>query len=481
MTDPKATPILRKRPSSLKNNECQWRVVLKQDELGVWKYRKSLNPNTSEHNHEIAYSMTDDIWPQEVINKIIQLSRQKKSTDDEIREIIKLQFPDITWNDRRFLNYLMEERKRTKQKEITERVQKLISASTKLCSVVAANEDWASCVETDLAKMLDNYRQRTRVSNQSLDSMVDLQLDLIHSEIDKMRKNPSLDPLLPNSTKKRKMFGGIHHVDGVQIMSIPSCTLYIRSQPLRSLSEPSSQNRRALADLITPSSQQQQLNSSFGTVFNLTSPISSPSSTSSIQQRIDYGYNRNDMLQSPPIPDSSGNIVMSSNYYPMHPSSFSPYQQQQPQQHSNPNYSTSGSGGGSGGGGGGNNGGGSGNPGGNQDVGFNFEPATTYSQLTTPSSAPILIHRHSNNERMSFSNNQMGYYTSSPIGRENSSSSNSNSIQQRMMMQQEYEQQRHLLDSGGNVHLPTIRTSANTLMVQQHQHHHMNSTQQNWS
>ncbi|KAG2231029.1 hypothetical protein INT48_006360 [Thamnidium elegans] len=226
------TPLLRKR--SLKN-DCKWRIVLNSDEYGQWVFRKSLNPTGSEHNHAIN-SMVD-VWPQQVLDKISLLSRQNQTTE-EIRDCIKLEFPDITWNDRRFHNFVSLERKKIKQKSITERVQNLIMASTKLCSVVAANEDWASCVENDLTKMLDNYRQITRLSNQSLNSMVDLELDMIHSEIDKRNRSINKDQLLDSKKQKTSH----NNLDAVQIMSIPSCTLFIRSQPLRSLSEPS-QNR----------------------------------------------------------------------------------------------------------------------------------------------------------------------------------------------------------------------------------------------
>ncbi|CAO3627107.1 unnamed protein product [Mucor hiemalis] len=476
----------RKRPPP---PDCPWKVVLIRDESNAWKFRKSSSsPNTSEHNHELT--MEED-WPQEVIHKIIQLARQKGQQQelDEIREIIKLQFPQITWNDRRFLNYFMDERKRQRQKETTERVQKLILSSTKLCSVVAANEDWASCVESDLIKMLNTYKQRTRVSNQSLDTMVDLQMDMIHSEIDTKstgtgggRKNMPV-----HNNKKRKSTSNIHQQQqqqqqpvGVQIMSIPSCTLFIRSQPLRSLSEPSSSSnstRRTLNDIVSSTAtaipNQQQLNASFGvnSVFNLTSPILSPSSTSSIQQRIDYGnsFRNNDMLQSPPIPDS--NMVISPNYntsssntYNHSMYSFSPYQQQQ-QQSSSTTTTHSGYNGGS-----------------NND--FSFEPSSTaYGQLTTtPSPAPIVIHGRHGTSSSGGSGGNMYY-----MGRDSSSTNSNSSIQQRIMLQQqEYEQHtRHFMDpSHHNVHLPTIRSSNMNPHDALVQHHHMNSNppqQQNWS
>lgn len=364
------TSPLRKRPSSLKNasapssaQKCKWRVVLTENELtNEWTFRKSLNPQASEHNH-LLNDNEPSIWPQEVYDRIIQLARQKNMQTDEIRDTIKLQFPDITWNDRRFSNCLMEERKRMRQKGVTDQVQRLVMASTRLCSVVAANEDWASCVEGELVKMLENYKHLSRIPNQQIvDSMVDLQLDMIHSEIDKNRKPTSKqqyqeDDLFSKKRRTSAIAAAALRNEGIQVMSVPSCTLYIRSQPLRSLSEPSSQNRRAFTDLIAASpasaipqqhhhQQQQQTHHHhqqphhhhhhhhqqqqqhhphhhhqipFGvsSVFTMTSPVSSPSSTSSLQQRVDYNSYRNsgnnDMLQSPPIPDST-NMIMSSGY-----------------------------------------------------------------------------------------------------------------------------------------------------------------------
>ncbi|CEP16078.1 hypothetical protein [Parasitella parasitica] len=546
------TPPLRKRPSSLKNAatvsplECKWRIVLSENEMtNEWTFRKSLNPQASEHSH-----MLDDnepsIWPQEVYERIIQLARQKSMQIEEIRDSIKLQFPDITWNDRRFLNHLMEERKRMSQKSVTDKVQRLVMASTRLCSVVAANEDWASCVEGELVKMLENYKHLLRIpSQQMVDSNVDLQLDMIHSEIDKNKR-----PTAKQQHQDDDMFGKKRRAnpvaaaaalrnEGVQVMSVPSCTLYIRSQPLRSLSEPSSQSRRAFNDLIAASSvsaipqqhqhqhqlqqqhhhQQQQQQQphhhhhhhqqhqhpnipfAVNSVFPLTSPVSSSSSTSSLQQRVDYNAyrnnNSNDMLQSPPIPEST-NMMMPSNYnggndaYAPHP----------PAPSSNYNGPVSAATG---------------------DINFNFDPNTmsnttpSYPQHVPASPAPIMIHRphqhphqhqqqqpqqhqqqQPNAERMAGYPSSMGYYsnTSSSIGRDSPPSTTS--IQQRIMLQQEYEHQRQLqqMESSSaavaaaavaNVHLPLIRSNSplSTNMVQ-HQQQHPGSNlnpnhSQNWS
>ncbi|GAN05544.1 hypothetical protein MAM1_0094c05015 [Mucor ambiguus] len=529
------TPPLRKRPSSLKNaaaQECKWRVVLTENELtNEWTFRKSLSPQALEHSHLLSDN-EPSIWPQEVYNRIVQLARQKNMQTDEIRDTIKLQFPDITWNDRRFSNCLVQERKRMRQKGVTDKVQRLVMASTRLCSVVAANEDWASCVEGELFKMLENYKHLSRIPNQQMvDSMVDLQLDMIHSEIDKTRR-PSAKQQHQDSDmsgkKRRASAAAALCNEGIQVMSVPSCTLYIRSQPLRSLSEPSSQNRRAFTDLIAASSgsaipqqhyqqqhhrhlqqqqqhqhqqqqhrqqhrhhhsqqqqhhphHHQQLPFGVSTVFTMTSPVSSPSSTSSLQQRVDYNSYRNsgnnDMLQSPPMPDST-NMIMSSGYnagsdaYTPHPSTPS----------SNYNGSAAAAAVAAATG----------------DINFNFDPTAmtnttpSYPQHVPASPAPLVVHRQQQQqqqqpttERMAGYPTSMGYYSNSSSSMVREASPSTTSIQQRIMLQQEYEQhQRHLqqMESSSaaavaaaavaNVHLPLIRSNSplNATIVQ-HQHH----------
>ncbi|KAL9541735.1 hypothetical protein MBANPS3_008956 [Mucor bainieri] len=571
------TPPLRKRPSSLKNpaiaaassaaQECKWRVVLTENELtSEWTFRKSLNPHAVEHSHPLSDN-EPSIWPQHVYDRIVQLARQKHLQTDEMRETLKLQFPDITWSDRRFLNCVVEERKRMRQKGVTDKVQRLVMASTRLCSVVAANEDWASCVEGELVKMLENYKHLSRIPSQHMvDSMVDLQLDMIHSEIDKNRrptaKQHQEDDMF---SKKRRTSAAAAAAalrsEGIQVMSVPSCTLFIRSQPLRSLSEPSSQNRRPFTDLAaatttttTASSgsaisqqhhqhqyhhqqQQQQyphhhhhhhppqqrhyhhhphhphqpLPFGVSSVFTMTSPVSSPSSTSSLQQRVDYNNTyrssaSNDMLQSPPIPDSA-NMIMSSGYnggndaYTAHP----------PTPSSNYNGSAAAAA--------------AAVAAATGEINFNFDPnamtSTTpayHPQHVPASPAPLVVHRQhqqqqqqSTTERMAGYPSSMGYYSnaSSSMAREASPSannSNTTSIQQRIMLQQEYEQhQRHLqqMESSSaaaavaaaavaNVHLPLIRSNSplsNATVVQQQQQqqqgHHPGSNlnpnhPQNW-
>lgn len=271
--NPKPSPQ-RKRPS--KRCDCRWRVVLSENEHEQWVFRKSMNPTASEHNHEM---MSPDemvrAWPNEVNDLIIQLARQRLQTH-EIRETVKQRFPDITWNERRFYNRLTEERKRIKQRGVLDRSQRLMLLSARLCAVVASNEEWANVVESEMTRLLDNYCQLSRVPAEAIGSLVDLRTDLIQTyNPDKSNRqqqvqlqqqgvndvaSSSSDRPSTSSTdmmaaeeaspsKKRKSAPAaataiIRTIDvpkGTQPVHVPSFTMFVRSQPMRSSSEASSQ------------------------------------------------------------------------------------------------------------------------------------------------------------------------------------------------------------------------------------------------
>lgn len=224
-------------------------MAVYENEDGIWTFRAP----SCEHNHNLT-PLEGDPWHPDVKEEIFQLATRQKMQAHEIRDTIKLQFPEITWSNRRFYNCLKEEKKNANLQNITDRVQRLILASTRLCSVVAANEDWSSCVENDLSKLLDSYKHQTRLSNQNLNTMVDLPIDKIYSEIEKPKaKKPEEQQHQLNlaTSKKRKLVETLKVGDpDSHVVAVPNCTLYIRSQPLRSLSESSSQSRRAFTELV---------------------------------------------------------------------------------------------------------------------------------------------------------------------------------------------------------------------------------------
>ncbi|KAL7315803.1 hypothetical protein PS15m_004977 [Mucor circinelloides] len=354
--NPKPSPQ-RKRPS--KRCDCRWRVVLSENEHEEWEFRKSMNPNASEHNHDMmSPEEMVKAWPAEVNDMIIQLARQRLQTH-EIREAVKQQFPDISWNERRFYNRLTEERKRIRQRGVVERSQRILLLSAQLCSVVANNEEWAFAVDTELQRMFENFCQLARLTPENINALVDLQADMIQMDTDRLVSNTHRlsivsdadEDLMGSPAKKRRSFatksdtivahntkagGTIETQKGIQMVHVPSYTIQIRS--LNRSSSESSTSRRVYteAPYLEGSSQlQQQQQQAFGSsssFFSLASPTSSSSSSSSMpfqQQRHPY----NQRVTSPQQSINSPNeFMMSQSYQTPQPQSQQQQQQQQQQQ-----------------------------------------------------------------------------------------------------------------------------------------------------
>ncbi|KAI9261101.1 hypothetical protein BY458DRAFT_588207 [Sporodiniella umbellata] len=142
-------------------------------------------------------------WPQKFQDRIDQLVDQNQS---EISKTIQSEFPESLCDDRQLTDYL---NKRRQQKETVERARKLITTSTRLCSLAAANEDWTTRVESDLDKMLKKYSKVLKIPNELLDFMVDIQLEK------------------KNAHEQKSM-----EVDESR-MAVPGCTLFVRSQHQR--------------------------------------------------------------------------------------------------------------------------------------------------------------------------------------------------------------------------------------------------------
>ncbi|KAI8377017.1 hypothetical protein BD560DRAFT_445526 [Blakeslea trispora] len=392
------------------------------------------------------------LLPQQIQYRIDQLLAENPSRAD-IQDIIQLEFPDYKGD-------------LPISAKIAGRIQKLIMASTRLCSVVAANEDWASCVENDLLRMVENYRQSFKLPQQALDELVDLNPMAIYSNIDHTttqkasavtRRSAGKNEALPLkhrqkslSRKRKTTMLPSEHLS----VAIPDCTMYVRSQPLRSLSEPSSQqsSRRAFQDLMAAIPQPTNPNSptaqappppnvmttgAFGHVFNLASPIS-PSSSSSIHQRLDFsGYKHHEsMLQSPPIPDS----MMMGHPHPSHYSAARTFSLPQQNTHytsdmtnststNSPSSTTLSNG-----------------PSVNE-VPFTFDTNPNYQpMMVVPSRPPQQVaSNHSHYD-------QSMYYSQTNLQQQQQQ-------QQRMMVQQQDYEQRQLLEqqTHSHVHLPMIR------------------------
>ncbi|KAI9247378.1 hypothetical protein EDC94DRAFT_626005 [Helicostylum pulchrum] len=371
--NPKPSPQ-RKRPS--KRCDCRWRVVLSENEHEEWEFRKSMNPNASEHNHDMmSPEEMVKAWPAEVNEMIIQLARQRLQTH-EIREAVKQQFPDISWNERRFYNRLTEERKRIRQRGVVERSQRLLMLSARLCSVIASNEEWALCVESDLQRMFENFCQLARLTPENISTLVDLQADMIQMDTDRLISNthrlsighcPDLedDYSMASPAKKRRSFArSVNQIDtsvipksgaggtggtmndsatqkGIQMVYVPSYTIQVRSLLNRSCSESSNSSGRRVFNDTTPfletqqqnniqqQQQQQQPFASSSSFFSLASPTSSSSSSSSMPvHRHQIAHAQQTRVTSPQQSINSPSEFMMSQSY------------QTPQPHNEePNYS----------------------------------------------------------------------------------------------------------------------------------------------
>lgn len=278
-----------------------------------------MNPNASEHNHDMmSPEEMVKAWPAEVNEMIIQLARQRLQTH-EIREAVKQQFPDISWNERRFYNRLTEERKRIRQRGVVERSQRLLLLSARLCSVVASHEEWAFAVESDLQRMFENFCQLARLTPENIHTLVDLQAGMIQMDTDRLVSNTHRlsisgvhsDPdeeIMASPAKKRRSFatrngndmtvvhknGGTgvpENQKGIQMVHVPSYTIQVRSSINRSCSESSTASMRRVYTespfLDNQQQQQQQIQQqqAFGSsssFFSLASPTSSASSSSSM-------------------------------------------------------------------------------------------------------------------------------------------------------------------------------------------------------
>lgn len=410
--NPKPSPQ-RKRPS--KRCDCRWRVVLSENEHEEWEFRKSMNPNASEHNHDMmSPEEMVKAWPTEVNEMIIQLARQRLQTH-EIREAVKQHFPDISWNERRFYNRLTEERKRIRQRGVVERSQRLLMLSARLCSVIASNEEWSTCVESDLQHMFENFCQLARLTPENINTLVDLQPDMIQMDTDRLISNTHRlsivgneleDELVGSPAKKRRSFARNSHSSnssinndvksssgdhgtmnaavaqkGIQMVYVPSYTIQVRSSLNRSFSE-SSTNSAATTTmgrnfLDGNQQQQQQQQASF---FSLASPTSSSSSSSSMpfQQRHPMApppqqQQQRGMTSPQQSMNSPNEFMMSQSYQTPQP--------QQQQQQNEDNYTNSNS-----------------NNNNNYNIQSSFSPYTIpTSAFTTPPELPFTFDGNNNN------------------------------------------------------------------------------------
>ncbi|KAI7855141.1 hypothetical protein BDC45DRAFT_110006 [Circinella umbellata] len=348
----------RKRPS--KRCDCRWRVVLSETGPNRWEFRRSLNPNAAEHNHEMM--SPDEMvqnWPNEVNEFIIGLARQRMQTH-EIRDMVKQQFPSIAWNERRFYNRLTEERKRIRQRDVMDRSQRLLTVSARVCSLVAANEHWSTCVESEFIRLLNHYCSLARtdgkglvnfntevmkvlenndigdgdatgsISSSSLSDetsqaceMEDTNDDSNQEQIQpKLKRQKSLPSILSTSSPQQQKQVILQQIlqsqqqvpDNVlpkeaQIVHVPEYTLFVRLQSQRGSSGVSSSIQRSgrLNNASALTTEQLDVNS-LSTTFPLASPEGSSSSSSTSTTLLQHHQYAFQQQRSPTSPQQSQSI-----------------------------------------------------------------------------------------------------------------------------------------------------------------------------
>ncbi|KAI8349678.1 hypothetical protein BD560DRAFT_410146 [Blakeslea trispora] len=169
--NPKVNP---QRNRQSQRCECRWRIVLFENSKETWEFRKSQNSDAYIHNHPLL--KPEEIkkeWPREVSEKIFELARQRLPTN-EIRQQVREQYPDISWDDRRFYNRLSEERQKMKQRDTALRTIRLVNLSAQICMVNAGSEDLSHYVESKLMSLLQDTCKFANVDSSSFPTPIPL-------------------------------------------------------------------------------------------------------------------------------------------------------------------------------------------------------------------------------------------------------------------------------------------------------------------
>ncbi|RIB11066.1 hypothetical protein C2G38_2204399 [Gigaspora rosea] len=149
--------------------DCKWRVVLFRNEQGNhWEFRKSVNPQHSEHNHDlIPPEHIPEPWPPNVLQRIADLANSGLSTGD-IRNTMQLEFPNLLWDERRFYNRLAEERKKLKIRDTEQRVIDTIVLAARLASLACSNKEYTDKVHNVLHKTFEDICKCAKIDPSSI-------------------------------------------------------------------------------------------------------------------------------------------------------------------------------------------------------------------------------------------------------------------------------------------------------------------------
>ena len=124
------------------------------------------------HNHSLM--RPEEIergWPKQVHEMICRLARERMTTQ-EIRQQVQAQFPNITWNERRFYNRLSEERQKIRQQETVERAHRLTATWTKICMAAAGCDELTDYAQNHVLQLLNTICNMAQVSIETLEKNV---------------------------------------------------------------------------------------------------------------------------------------------------------------------------------------------------------------------------------------------------------------------------------------------------------------------
>ncbi|CAG8520781.1 13689_t:CDS:2 [Ambispora gerdemannii] len=151
LSDSKKTGKQTKRKRSSLRCDCKWRIVLFQNEEDrLWEFRKSQNPQSSEHNHELSPPEHIPLpWPPRVVERIAYHASLGLATN-EIRIAVQQEFPNILWDERRFYNRLSEERRKIKARETETRVIETMAMAARVAALVCSSKEYTEKVHQAL-------------------------------------------------------------------------------------------------------------------------------------------------------------------------------------------------------------------------------------------------------------------------------------------------------------------------------------------
>ncbi|CAG8468621.1 2418_t:CDS:2 [Ambispora leptoticha] len=170
LSDSKKTGKQTKRKRSSLRCDCKWRIVLFQNEEDrLWEFRKSQNPQSSEHNHELSPPEHIPLpWPPRVVERIAYHASLGLATN-EIRIAVQQEFPNILWDERRFYNRLSEERRKIKARETETRVIETMAMAARVAALVCSSKEYTEKVHQALDTVILQAASTESTSSLSCD------------------------------------------------------------------------------------------------------------------------------------------------------------------------------------------------------------------------------------------------------------------------------------------------------------------------